>query len=285
MRHRMATFLVPIALGAIGLAACPAPAAAVTIDFEDAHLGGSLAADDYRPVATPPYGPQDFTSQGLTFSSYNGFDRYYYWGDWAYSNMTDNTTRGYLNQYSAFPGQGVGGSPTYGLLYGDAYGSESGEVAIPPGLDLQEAWFTNTTYAYYEMLEGSPYSDKLEPRDWVNMTIRGYDETDALLGSLVFYLADFTSGDPNDHYIVGDWRPVNLSSLAGARRLTFAFDENPQNKDDWGQGPVMSHPSYVAMDNLVLVGPEAAVPEPSTIMLALFAALLFICRPRLRLGR
>jgi hypothetical protein len=275
------TSLVPVALAAAGLALGTPPARADVVDFEDADLGGSLTPPsppgfmgDYSPKPSDPYGSHDFTSKGVTFSSYTGFDEYYYWGDWAISNMIDTTTRGYLNQYSAIAGGGAGGSQTFGVLYGDASGLESGEIAIPAGLHVQQASFTNTTYAYWDMLEGGPFSDALEAGDWLDVTIRGYDAADNLIGDVVLYLADYRSGTLD---ILDDWQTVDLSGLAGARSLRFVFDENPENKDDWGFGLVMSHPSYLAMDNLVVVSDAAnAVPEPSTLVLAAVGAVLLL---------
>jgi hypothetical protein len=285
MRACMRESLTLALAAAIGLACCTGVARADVVDFEDPALGGSLTPPnpptyqgDYRPkdLGAGTYGSHDFASKGATFSSYNAYDtnfNFYYWGDWAYSNMTDTTTLGYLNQYSARAGGGYGGSPTYGVLYGDAGGLEVGEIAIASGLQVQEARFTNTTYAYYEMRDGSSFAQSLGTGDWVNVTIRGYDEHGTPIGSVVFYLADYRSSDLDDHYIVSDWQQVNLSSLAGARRLTFAFDEDPADKTDlsmYGLGILMNHPAYIAMDNLVLT---SAVPEPAAGVLALFGAL------------
>jgi hypothetical protein len=39
------------------------------------------------------------------------------WDGWAYSNLTDSTTPGFGNQYSAYTGGGQGGSSNYGVAY------------------------------------------------------------------------------------------------------------------------------------------------------------------------
>ena len=48
----------------------------------------------------------------------NGYNTTYgSWDGWAYSNMTDTTTPGYTNQFSAITGSGVNGSANYGVAY------------------------------------------------------------------------------------------------------------------------------------------------------------------------
>ncbi|MDY6839745.1 MAG: DUF4465 domain-containing protein [Thermodesulfobacteriota bacterium] len=48
------------------------------------------------------------------------------WDGWAYSNMTDTTTAGWTNQYSAITGGGAGGSANYGVAYdAEAWGGAS----------------------------------------------------------------------------------------------------------------------------------------------------------------
>ena len=73
-----------------------------------------------------------FVSQGATFFTAKTWDPVWggFWDGWAYSNMTDTTTKGYQNQYSAITGRGVNGSSNYGVAY-DAGGVTTSTVTVP----------------------------------------------------------------------------------------------------------------------------------------------------------
>ncbi|MGE4290123.1 MAG: DUF4465 domain-containing protein, partial [Salinivirgaceae bacterium] len=57
-----------------------------------------------------------FVSGPMTFlNSYNS--DWNAWNGFSYSNITDNTTLGYTNQYSAIAGSGAKGSANYAVSY------------------------------------------------------------------------------------------------------------------------------------------------------------------------
>jgi len=282
---------LPIRYGALAvalvLAAC-IPARAATVDFEDTHLGGILAAptppadygDFYPPTTTNAYETGSFADEGLTFSYYRGYDStygYHFWGGWSFSNMVYPGPTGYDPelQYDAMapitPGGGVNGSATYGIVYGEADSTESAEVTVDPGVEIQGAWVTNTSFGYDTMDTGNMFALPLGPGDWLNVTIRGYDSSDALVDSVPVYLADFRSGKSD---ILEDWQYVDLSPLAGSTRLTFTFDE-PEHHKSYG---FMNHPSFMAIDDITAV----VVPEPASLMLLAAAAVGFLWWKRRR---
>ena len=61
-------------------------------------------------------GSGSFTSSNLIFkNSYNA--DWMSWSGFACSNITDNRTKGWSNQYSAIPGSGYKGSANYAVAY------------------------------------------------------------------------------------------------------------------------------------------------------------------------
>jgi hypothetical protein len=213
---------------------------------------------------------EGFSSGGQSFNnsftptSYGG-----YWNGFSVSSMTDTTTAGYTNQYSAITGGGVNDA-YYAVLYPKAYVNLSGLVQ---SIDL-----TNTTYAYLSMKNGDSFAKKFTTGDFFDVVITGYsgqNATGATTGSVKFFLANYTSPTDNP---VNTWNQVDLTSLGSAASLGFSFQSS-----DVGQYGINT-PEYVAIDNLVTL--STSVPEPSSVLLGLVGAgICVLARSRLaRLG-
>ena len=125
MRLPSSTFVNCLLATALFLAACRPASADTVVDFEDL----TLAAESFYNGSDAAGG---FISQGAFFN--NSYDpQFAFWLGWSYSNQTDVTTSGFLNQYSAYnlPNGGGDGSANYGVAFnsqlGDAY------VRLPDG--------------------------------------------------------------------------------------------------------------------------------------------------------
>ena len=191
-----------------------------------------------------------FQSQSLTFSnSYN--TEWSSWSGFAYSKETDNTTEGWSNQYSAFPGSG-NASVNYAVWH------SNGELSFDSPVNLFTISVTNATYTALSMRDGDMFAkqfgstlnadgdvDGTNGEDWLRLTIFGWDSNDEKTDSVIFYLADFRFADDNDDYIVDTWEDVNLASLGTVSKLTFSLEST--DIGDWG----MNTPSYFALDNVV----------------------------------
>jgi len=238
-----------------------APVFAIDATFEDVPL----TAESFYNGSD---GSGGFTSGSFRFESI--YDALYgSWEGFACSNVTDNTTPGWGNQYSAIPGGGEGGSSNYAVGY-RGLGQPRNDF-YPTELDGM--FVTNTTYAYLSMLNGDAYAKKFggadgTDEDWFLLTITG-----KLAGSPVaaveFYLADFRFADSGDDYIIADWTWVDLASLGVVDALTFELTST-DNDDVWG----MNTPAYFAMDNLV--------PEPGTMSLLALGGMVPILSGRRR---
>lgn len=218
-----------------------------TVDFEDLPLP---AVDTFYTGADEA---GFFETQGVTFGNFYEETAWgYSWKGFAYSNMTDDVTEGYGNQYSAFAGSGANGSDQYAVYFRtdtvtfDNHAVSLGDVAI-----------TNTTYAGISMRDGDDFAKKFgspngadgEPdgtngEDFFFLTIYGWDQQWGLVDSTIIYLADFRSADENDHYILKEWQNFNLSSLDASKYLTFNLTSS--DNGDFG----MNTPAYFAMDDL-----------------------------------
>jgi len=251
-------------------------AGAEVVDFEDVGANLPIDGHDYYDGAD---GAGGFTSRGATFSNHftdfgGGFTG---WEGWAYSQTTDNTTPGFGNQYSAFTGGGVGGSPTYGVGFPGATGA-GGIATITLGAEqtLAGGYFTNTTYAALSMRDGDGFAKKFggasgDDPDWLLLSVLGYNAADQLTGSVDIYLADYRFADNSLDYILDEWLWVDLTGLGAAQTVDFIISGT-----DVGEFGVNT-PAYFALDDLVVV------PEPATALLCASGLVgLAVWRPRRR---
>lgn len=242
-------------------------AAQQVVDFSDLSLP---PASVYRGAD----GAGGFTSGGLFFNNHYSDDGFEYWAAWSYSNVNDTETRGWENQHAAIAGSGIGASGIYGVAYVETFTPAIPRIELPAGQPPLGLQVTNTTYAYYSMLEGDDFAKKFggesgDDPDFFRLTVSGLDVNEQALGSVEFFLADYRFEDNTLNYIVDAWTWVDLSSLPGETRfLEFTLDSS--DMDIFG----MATPAYFA------VGEVTVVPEPATFALfgGLVAAALIVVR-------
>ena len=247
-------------------------ATATTLHFEDHGANLPIAGDAFYNGCNSPGGPPtDFTSQGATFNNDTVVFGDCFWQGWAYSQMTDATTPGFGNQHSAVAGSGAGGSATYGVAFtGGQVGAQGPitRITFAQEVAVSSAQITNTTYAALSMRDGDDFAKKFggasgDDPDYLRLTITGRDALDAITGSVVFALADFTFANNALDYIVTQWTLVDLTGLGQVAALEFSLESSDQS---FG---FLNTPSYFALDDLVFV------PEPgSAALLALGLVLL-----------
>jgi hypothetical protein len=248
------------------LAWLPCPARADVIDFEDLPL----APNSFYNGSD---GAGGFVSRGASFNNlFTDFGGFTAWSGWSYSNVTDVTTPGFTNQYSAYnlPGGGGDRSATYGV--GFAFNPGDAVIQMPAGATPLSARVTNTTYAALTMRDGDPFGFAKQfggptgtDPDYLLLTIRGLDAANRPTGSVDFYLADYRFTDSAQDYIVSTWTTVDLTPLGAASKLSFGLTSSDV-------GPFgINTPTYFALDNLLLESPQA-VPGPGGLGLALVGA-------------
>jgi len=170
-------------------------------------------------------------------------------GGFAYSNMKDSATSGYMNQYAAKPGTGFDSSDNYAVFF-RGYGF-SPKIRIAGAAAVKQAtgfYITNSTYAFNSMRDGDFVAKKFggatgNDPDWFRLMVQGYRNGQLLNDSVLFYLADFRDSNNATDYIVNDWRWVDLTPLGNVDSLEFSLSSS-----DNGQFG-MNTPAYFCMDN------------------------------------
>ncbi len=192
----------------------------------------------------------NWESGGIVFSN-NYNSEYGSWDGFAYSNKTDTTTPGYVNQYSAIAGSGAVDTATYALGY--VGWTAPPTISLPEVQEVAGVYVTNSTYDYLSMLNGDDYAKKFggasgEDPDWFKLTITGKDVAGSVTGTVEFYLADFRDADPNNDYIVNTWKRVDLTGLGMVKTIEFTLSSS----DNGSFG--MNTPAYFCMDAIDING-------------------------------
>lgn len=211
------------------------------IDFNQQHLepesfwNGSDGSGGFE--AGPMFFPNDYNQD---WASWSGF---------ALSNITDNTTPGWDNQYSAFPGKGFSGNPNYTIMYVSEYDPTNALrfTEAHKGKTIRAIYVTNTTYAALSMRDGDPFSKKFggetgNDPDWFRITIKGVRDGQIIDNkSIEFYLADYRFTDNSKNYIIQEWTRIELGELGEVDEIRFFLDSSDMG--EWG----MNTPSYFAL--------------------------------------
>ena len=234
-----------MALMTVALVSCKKEKRALTADFED--LG--LKAESYW-VDTQD-GDTYFQSGDFAFShGYNA--KWNSWNQFVCSNVTATDFKDYVDdQYRNVVGKGAEGTATFAVVHdGGDYGTPRIKVVsdlAPDGVVMDYVYITNASYAVNSMENGDAYSgEPFKQGDSLLLEIRGVmDETEGGdVAKINFYLADYRSANAADHYIVKEWKKVDLSSLGKVKMLTFRIVTS--RNDEWGN----LLPAYFCLDQL-----------------------------------
>ena len=206
-------------------------------DFENLNLPADSYWDgsDLSGVHNNSVFTSDFSSGDYSFN--NQYDTTWglssgYWSSgWVYSNMTDSTTSGFTNQYSAKAG---GGHPI---------GKSNSTIVFAQPTDFSIS-ITNSTYAANSMRDGDAFAKKFTnaDQDYFKLHIYGY-YNGSISDSTEFYLADFTHADSSLDYIVNDWQYVQLPS---GTYDSVSFNLSSSDVGAFG----MNTPNYFCIDNV-----------------------------------
>jgi hypothetical protein len=215
----------------------------------------------FEEITLTPSSYYDGSTGGSGFASGSAYfpttwdTTWSYWaGGWAATNMTDSTTSGFANIYSAKTAGGYNSS-NYAI---GTQGSVLRLTGLALGDSVQGVYVTNTTYAYNSMRDGDFVARKFGDTtgtncgcapgtypDWFLLTVKKYYGGVLSSDSVYFYLADFRFTNSSNDYILNSWQYINLKSLGMADSLVF----NLSSSDNGQFG--MNTPAFFAIDNFV----------------------------------
>jgi len=223
-------------------------------------IGANIQAQvfDFENVTLSPEsfdngsgGLTNFTNGAITLSNdYNVGGGY--WSGFSISNITDNTTPGYANEYSAYTGGGKN-SDNY-AVYTFA-GDISGNSDI---IAIESIEITNATYSALSMLNGDMFAkvfgsinnadgnpDGTNGEDYFRVWVIGEDYAGVTKDSIEFYLADYRFSDNTQDYIVDDWNTIDFTSFSfPVNRIKFRFESS-----DMSFGYINT-PGYLIVDDI-----------------------------------
>ena len=193
----------------------------------------------------------------------NSYDTAYFsWSGFGYSNVTDDTTVGWSNQYGNISGSGYSGSANYVVAngYGDMKIQLTGNAA--GGTYVKGTYINNSTYSYYSMRDGDQFAKKFggvsgDDADWFKLTVTGWLNGQAKNDTVNFMLADFTFTDNSQDYILNEWTWLDLQVLGNVDSLQFSLSSSDAGQ--WG----MNTPAYFVLDNFTTADVANAAPVAS----------------------
>lgn len=210
-----------------------------------------------------------FSSGGLFFI--NHYDpEFFSWDGWAYSNMADDTTAGFMNQYSAITAAGYdpagSGGANYAVSWVPTDWMTGSTIPVTLVVEEDEArefagfYITNSTWTALSMELGDDFAKKFggeseDDPDWLRLAVWGYNNGTASNDTVEFYLADYRFANNDEDYIVKTWEWVDLSVLGEVDSLKF--DLWSTDIGDYG----MNTPAYFCADNFYLIPDDLSVHE------------------------
>ena len=168
------------------------------------------------------------------------------WSGFAISNITDNETPGFINQYSAYTGESYGGNNKYAVMYVSEF-DETNHIKLTSenkDKSFRGMFVTNNTYAAIAMRDGDDFSKKFggedgSDPDWFKIKITGFKDGSEIEGmETEFYLADYRFDENSQDYIIDTWEWIDLSGFATADELRFILHSS--DVGEWG----MNTPAY-----------------------------------------
>lgn len=207
------------------------------LSMKDRFLNGKTTAPN----------PQIFTDSGFMFSA--AYDTSFggYWANgFAISSMTDTINGTAANLYSSASGEGSGGSLSYAVVQNNAqFTYHLAGPGFAPYLFSMDV--NNTFYAKYVMKNGNQFAKKFTGTDKDSFTLWIYQYfSNNTVDSTRVNLANFTSNNSDEHYILDTWTTVRFNSIIPSDSIQFKLVSS-----DNGQFG-MNTPAFFALDNVKL---------------------------------
>ena len=142
------------------------------------------------------------------------------WGGYAYSNHTATTYSQLADQYNGVVGHGVADSKNYGVAY--LFGDTKLEVTHAAKAVIPGMYISNTAWVKHVSEHGTGLGDEpntpFKKGDYYKITAISNDDESKKVD---FYLADYRSENPADHYVIDTWQWLDLSALGEVSSIRF----------------------------------------------------------------
>ncbi|MEE4257624.1 MAG: DUF4465 domain-containing protein [Bacteroidales bacterium] len=236
---------------------------------------------------------------GLAFFPNNYNPDWFAWNQWAYSSMANDSTPGFMNQFSAVTAAGYdpagSGGSTYAVSYVVSDFVTNELIPVPlyfadSNSHVVEGFYvTNGTYPYLSMMHGDEYTKKFggesgDDPDYFKLLIWGMISGTAT-DTVEFFLADYRFSNNDEDYIVDEWTWIDLEDLGEVDSLMFSMKST-----DVGMFGINT-PTFFCMDNLSILPDDAGIvdfpyaelsigvyPNPSNGLIHVEAGVRDLCR-------
>lgn len=227
----------------------PGPAVAtfenLALDEESYYLGNDAT------------GTKQFRSGDFLFTNTYTYDSLYNFGFWSgfgYANLTSplyDTASAASYDRNAFrcaAGKGAGESATYAVAYASDFQPATVRTSDTLGQVIAGAYFTNNATAVNRALYGDNFGLRaFAPGDFMKVHCVGFLGEDSV-GETDIYLIDYRSANPDEHYILQEWKWFDLAVLGKVNRVEFVVMSSQQNP--FGE----MFPQYFCLDNFGMDG-------------------------------
>lgn len=168
------------------------------------------------------------------------------WSGYSYSNQTATTfSRLFPDQFNSAAGGGALGSSTFAVAYPSS-SSKLYPLASDGAAEVVSGFYiTNSAWVLAASKSGTgmgPEAERNRPfgqGDWFRLRAKGSNGR-----TVDFYLCDYRSLNPNEHYTLDTWEWFDLSSLGAVEYISFEMDGTRHNNSS------TTIPTYFCMDNL-----------------------------------
>lgn len=214
--------------------------------FDDLYL----PAESYWWGDTVPNYKNTFYSGSYSFAN-SMIPHSKTWGLFGYSNKTSTSfdmSTLITDQFNSVVGHGVNGSSNYAVVYPSHVMGHTMVVPThkPQGDSIRGCYITNNAWVKYVSIHGTGTNSNgkqdantpFTTGDWVKLTAKADNGK-----SVSFYLADYRSSNPADHYLIESWQWLDLRSLGVVKNVTFTMDGTRHNQ----YGTTI--PTYFCMDD------------------------------------
>ena len=217
--------------------------------FDDVDV--SLSADGYYLGTGNKDNGYDsqYLSGNYRFTVTN-MPEYKAWNNFCISNRTATNFKDlFPDQFNSCVGHGYDNSANYCVAFFFGKSAPIEVLSKPEGDVVRGLYVTNNAYTLSCILHGDNMSKgatgkaEFEKGDWLLLTIWG-TKADGSETKVEVYLADYRSSNSAEHYYLGNWQWVDLSSLGAVKELRFSMTGSRNN--EYG----LTTASYVCVDNI-----------------------------------